>query len=732
MFTGCSEAPEPPRLAEPTSALRPETQRGLVPEDARVTDYELEARLDEALHQVTGSARVTWRNRTQRSVDTLPFHLYMNGFRAEDAAWMQTSRGNHRRSKQEEDGAWGYIDIHAVRLQAAPWLEAAPRLKAAPRLEAATQRDGSEPEAPRASVDLPWREDADPSTMTVDLPQTVGPGDVITVQLDFTVQLPRVIARTGYYEDFHAVAQWYPKLGVLEEEAGWQAHTFTVHDEFYADFGNYHVTLDVASNMVVGATGIRTAEELVPAEQTEATDGLQEGGSQEDGTEADATGDRKRLTYVAEMVHDFVWMADPDFVEHHGEWQGVRIRQLIQPEHVGDADMFLAVTQAGFESYHNRFGPYPWSTLTIVHPPEGAEGAGGMEYPTFFTAGDRAGLPEWLRASVLDEQMTGKFVTLHEFGHQYFQGLFASREHLEPWLDEGINTTSNMLAIMDREQSDDPWLVRLLSQKLHYSDMMRLGIASRAFLQPQSDPGHAFRSIHRNYGSTVYMRVAATMLTLRNIVGHDAFDAAMRVYSERARFRHPRGSDFEDALISSLGERVELAAGDGQVVTFDVRDYLDQALRTTRQIDFEVFSIIRRPLGGEAGWHRDAEGQLTGGELPAYLDKELEELEDDAIESLVSVRRTGSFIVPVEIRFELEDGSQETRIWDGRETIGVLSFPGQRVRRVVLDPDNKLLLEWDRLDNVAFAPQVDEPDGLSRPVGDITEALSLALMGIGL
>jgi hypothetical protein len=40
--------------------------------------------------------------------------------------------------------------------------------------------------------------------------------------------------------------------------------------------------------------------------------------------------------------------------------------------------------------------------------------------------------------------MSGVFTTIHEFGHQYFQGLLASDESRQPWLDEGLNTFANM------------------------------------------------------------------------------------------------------------------------------------------------------------------------------------------------------------------------------------------------------------------------------------------------
>ena len=97
-MVGCAAPEVPlPTTSEPTDALRSPDLRGLILEDARITDYDLEARLDTETHQVAGKARITWRNTSEHGVDTLPFHLYMNGFRAEDTAWMQSSRGRHRR-----------------------------------------------------------------------------------------------------------------------------------------------------------------------------------------------------------------------------------------------------------------------------------------------------------------------------------------------------------------------------------------------------------------------------------------------------------------------------------------------------------------------------------------------------------------------------------------------------------------------------------------------------------
>ncbi len=701
---GCAPPPVPPRIPEPAGALRPEPLRGAVPAGARIADYVLDARLDAEQHTIDGTARLTWRNTTSRTVTTLPFHLYMNAFRAEDTAWMRSSQGRHRESVIGQEGTWGYIDVRSV------WLiEGGPAAGSALAegpvvVEDPVERPGKTAFAPE---ELEWHEDADPSTMTVSLPRPVGPGGALTVELEFLTQLPKVVARTGYADDFHAVGQWYPKIGVLEDDTGWQAHTFTYYDEFYADFGNYLVTLDVPERMVVGASGVRTGEEVA------------------DG--------RKRLTYSAEMVHDFAWFADPDFVEHHGEHHGVRIRQLIQPEHLGDAEVHLAAQVAALDSYQARFGPYPWSTITIVHPPAGAEGAGGMEYPTLFTTDDRTAVPDWVRAGIFDERMSGLGTTIHEFGHQYFQGLFAIREHLEPWLDEGMNTFSNYLAARDL-LGEDAWVVRVLDRKLYLDDFIRLLLRGKAFWEPIDRPAATFDGVLGNYGATIYEKTAVSMVTLRNLAGADDFDRALAEFSRRARFRHPRGEELEAILVAELGERVNLAASGQPPVLLDVREYLDQALRTTGQVDFAVLAVENRRRMAEAGWHRGADGRLEGGEPPANLargnlDAELGELPDAEVEGVVAVRRAGGFVVPVELRVELAGGSVETRLWDAREPTAIFTFPGRRVELATLDPNGKLLLEWQRLDNSAFAADLWRDDGVSGPLGDLAEAVSLALLG---
>jgi len=71
---------------------------------------------------------------------------------------------------------------------------------------------------------------------------------------------------------------------------GWNCHQFHANSEFYADFGHFLVDITVPTSFVVGATGERRSRR----------------------ENADGTS-----THVYEQgdVHDFVWTADPTYVE---------------------------------------------------------------------------------------------------------------------------------------------------------------------------------------------------------------------------------------------------------------------------------------------------------------------------------------------------------------------------------------------------------------------------------
>ncbi len=481
----------------------------------RVVSYSIDAELDPNKHTVSGKQTLTWRNRSAQPVCSIYLHLYLNAFEGPGSTFMTEKRASasgFRSNVATNDNEYGYIRLDRVQQggAAAKWTYVQPD------------------NGPKT----------DRSVVRIDLPQPVAAGASTTLNIDFFDQLPRVVARTGYYGSFHLIGQWFPKIGVLElpGERGataprWNAHEFHLHSEFYADYGSYDVRLTVPKGYTVGATG---KESGAPVER----------------------GGKVTHRYLQDDVHDFAWTADNRYAKPLVRtWNGplgpVEVRVLYHPEYASNAEPVAQATIDSLDYFSRTLGPYPYQTATAVVPPYGAAEAGGMEYPTFFTADST----EQVASGSISRFMLD-FVTVHEFGHGYFYGILGSNEFEEPMLDEGMNEYWDQRMMTSRNQMlnlTTGWLKALrIGTQLRPFDMERLG----ASLNDPADPlgMNSWAVLSSGSYGTVYSRTATAMRHIEMLVGTPAMERAMKLYYERWKFRHPALADLRDALAEGTGK----------------------------------------------------------------------------------------------------------------------------------------------------------------------------------
>lgn len=629
----------------------------------RVASYRIEATLDPVKHVVDGRQQLTWRNRSAVPVRSVYVHLYMNAFEGEGSTFFteQRQRGEAFRSGAGiGDGDWGHIALRRV------------------------QQGGAA---------VPWRfvqPDGGPATdhtvARFDLPQAVAPGASTTLDIDFSTKLPRVIARTGHFGSFHLVAQWFPKIAVLElpGERGataprWNAHEFHMESEFYADFGSYDVSLTVPKGYTVGATGELQGR---PVEK----DGL--------------------LThrYLQHDVHDFAWTADRRTATPLVEtWTGpgsptVTVQVLYPPEYEASARPAMKAAKDSLAWFSNTLGPYPYRTLTVVIPPLNAEEAGGMEYPTFFTASGFAGVPP---KSLAEFELDG--VTIHEFGHGYFYGILASNEFEEPFLDEGLNEYWDNRMLRARGQRIYPapaFMQRIgIDPAFEVFDYLRLAMPRD---RPADAPGQNAWQRLQGIGP-VYNRSAIVLRDLEERIGSEAMEKGFREYYRRWKFRHPSIADLREALADGSGERAEVEAMFAQQVYGSAR--VDDRVA-------EVKSDEELPLAGTrlAGGKRVEETQGQVDERIAKLRADWKKANPNAKpgsgpfpwRTRVTVRRDGAH-VPQTLVVRFADGSSETVAWDAASNDEKWrSFSWVKPARAVsaeLDPQRRHYLDVSKLDD---------------------------------
>jgi Peptidase family M1 domain len=583
------------------------------PLSQRVVDYRIDVRYDAKAHTADATETLIYHNLTGQAQDTFPFHLYLNAFQPQSTFAREARRFDPGTEWNERKR--GAIDIQKF------------------------VADGADLTAQIKFI-APDDGNADDRTvMQVKLPRPVPPGASVRFDLTFHDQFPETVARTGYKRDFIMGAQWFPKVGVWWHGA-WNCHQFHATTEFFADFGTYDVRLTMPQNYVAGASGVELGSQ-----------------NNSDGT--------KTLHYYGEDIHDFAWTASPHYVVATDTFNGsagqVTMRALVQATHSGQSQRYLRILKQTLDRFDRWYGPYPYKQITLIDPEPGSA-AGGMEYPTLFTAETFWWCPSGLRFP--------EVVTEHEFGHQYWYGMVATNEFEEAWLDEGINQyteTKIMDDIFGPRRSD----IDLLGVTGGDSDESRLMYISVPDTDPMTRPGWQFMNFNA-YGGVTYGKTATVLHTLEGVIGEQKVREGLRTYFMRYRFTHPTGSDFLKTLQEVAGR--------------DLRPFFAEAVYGTNVLDFEVSSAHSEPLN----WWKDEK-----------------ENKNTVYRTNVVIHRKGDFVWPVDVAIFFENGGSVRETWNGVDRWVRYTYDKKaKLKSVVIDPDNKLFLDDNRFNN----SRLSEPD----------------------
>jgi Peptidase family M1 domain len=581
------------------------------PRSPRNASYTITAQLDPVARTIAGAELITWTNITSKPAADLQFHLYWNAWKDTKSTFMrERALGSAGEDRQRRADEWGRIDVTAVRVGAR-------NLTSSIRFVAPDDGNAD-----------------DETVMSVPLDQAVEPGHTITIDVVWTAHVPRTFARTGAIGNFFFIAQWFPKLGVLQDQ-GWNCHQFHAGTEFFSDYGVYDVSLTVPDGWPLGATGVQRS------------------------LTSNASARTATHRYYQEDVHDFAWTTSPDYLVRtarfeHATLPPVEMRLLLQPEHADQAERHFDATRTTLKYYGEWFGAYPYGHITIVDPAY-QSGAGGMEYPTLFTAGSR-----WLAPAHVT---TPEGVTVHEAGHQFWYGIVGNNEFEDAWMDEGFNTFSTARAIAQVYDPNYlalryfggfvPWVFKdvVISRE---TDGNRLqGYRRDAKSDAQSTP--SFRYFPTTGGSITYNKTALWLNTMERWLGWPTLQRVMSAHFAKWQFKHPKPDDFF-ATASEVAGR-------------DLDGFFDQVYRSSNVFDYGVQELKTAKTADD--YHTN-----------------------------VVVRRFGEAIFPVDVVVTFRDGARVTEHWDGRDRWKLYAYDRPAAARSAqVDPSRTLLLDVDYTNN---------------------------------
>ena len=397
--------------------------------------------------------------------------------------------------------------------------------------------------------------------MRINLPKPLASGETFKFKVSWWYNINNHITDGGRsgFEHFPAdgnnsyvIAQFFPRLCVYDNVEGWQNDQFWGRSEFALEFGDYTVNITTPADHMLGATGVLLNEKEVLtkkqlkklAEAKKTFDNPVIIHSQDEAIKLEKSFSKKTKTwkFFAENVRDYAFATSRKFI-----WDGMAVdingkTVMAYSYYTREAnplygDHSTRATAQTLKTYSRHTFDYPYHKAISV------DGQMGMEYPQICFNPGRPNA-DGTYSDRTKYRMIG--VTIHEVGHNFFPMIVNSDERQWTWMDEGLNSFVQMLAMMDYEEGY-PLNRGLPKNIVDYMD------GDQAYIAPIMSKGDNVYS----FGSNAYGKPATALWILREtIMGRELFDHAFRTYSQRWMFKHPTPADFfrsmEDASAIDL------------------------------------------------------------------------------------------------------------------------------------------------------------------------------------
>lgn len=310
----------------------------------------------------------------------------------------------------------------------------------------------------------------------------------IQINLKYRLQLPVIPPPSelykpqpyGYTDRQLNLVDWFPFIPPLDDQNKWIVHPPHVFGETLVyPLADFEVQLELTGNntpLTVAASGPGTRSE-------------------------------NKYHYEFPQARNFVLSVSPDYQMLESEAAGVTIRTYAFSESVIQNKAVLEYAVQALTLFSEQYGPLPRQSVSVVQ----ADFLDGMEFDGLYFVSKGF-------YNLFDGTMNGylSLITVHEMAHQWWYGVVGSDQALNPWLDEGLSTFAELQYI-----------------ERYYPDQVDWWWGYRVnYYQPD---GYIDLSVYDyqfyiGYRNSVYLRSAQFLAALREFIGVDAYNAAIKEY----------------------------------------------------------------------------------------------------------------------------------------------------------------------------------------------------------
>lgn len=221
-----------------------------------------------------------------------------------------------------------------------------------------------------------------------------------------------------------------------------------------------------------------------------------------------------------------------DYVEwddiYNGTERDIPINVYVKPNQINKVEGTFVHVKDIANYYENCFGPYPFNRIGYS-----ITSVGCMEHV------DNIGIT----SGVLTGNTNEESYIAHEMSHMWFGNKITCARAEEMWLNEGFAQFCG-INYQEAVYGEDVYQAEMSSL---IETMLRSYDKSEGWLVLNNIPQD------HTYGNTVYNKGATIVHTMRNYLGKDVFNEAMRHYLDKFAFQSVTSEDLRDAITEHTG-----------------------------------------------------------------------------------------------------------------------------------------------------------------------------------
>jgi len=364
-------------------------------------------------------------------------------------------------------------------------------------------------------------------TLRVPLARDLAPEQVVTLFLDFSLNLPFIdpaadfsTGSLGWSERALDVGHWYPALAPYLAGEGWYTYPYhPIGDCYVMEEADYQVQIEAPTGVTVVGSGSEERQGNI-------------------------------WLYSISQGRSFAFAASDQYLSYSTEVNGTTVTSYYFPEHEDSGVEVAEYAAEALEMYSDQFAvPYPYADYKVAE----TEFAGGMEFSGLSFLGSL-----WYDTYPGNVRSQLIYWLVHEVSHQWWYGLVGNDQVREPWLDESLATFSGLLFYKLRYPDDHLWAWDF--GVFNWQPTGRVDASTYVFADQAT------------YMNAVYRRGATFLADLRQTMGGQDFYAFLQDYCISQIHKLSTGADFfsilsrhtDEDLSPLLEEYFSQEEGEGQ------------------------------------------------------------------------------------------------------------------------------------------------------------------------